>query len=601
MEASAFSTALFDKLCSDLGFSHIDPEARFDPSSHIDWLCSDSTEFARRALLLSAFKKSEVEVGEMAAELTLLSFLEANNACLEWRPPVDETLAVGYAISYARAALRDWFEPKSGTELELNMASIEKAARFGPGASLHHGRRPTLYYFKVGDAPMRATSEYVRSWYDLSVRTNPLCEAAEMARKAKHGQIELAQFGNLTLVPKSHSKMRIVVTEPSANTYFQLGMGVVIERVLEKRTSTFLSTQPIFNAKMAKEGSRNGIYATVDLKQCSDYISLGLVKYMFPKSVDQWVRILRTPAVKGLGLPGCQLNMASTMGNGFTFPLQTSLLLGILFGVYKTLDLPLVPCSHNELGTYGVFGDDIVVLTEAYPLLEQVITALGLVVNESKSFAYGRFRESCGHDYFDGHEVRGVYIRKYETTQDFISIFNRLALWSSRHEVLLTETLQFIADCIGEDNFSLVPPDEGIEQGIFSPLPPSYPSWDGLWEYTCFLPNPSSFQIEPWEDFEVLSPEKAKSRGWKRFIRFVKSFCGGYINQPALLKAILYGGVRRGKLTFRADKPVRYRKVVKVTPRWGYTENPLLAEMRPEALVFWMNTLATVMTTKPVL
>lgn len=599
MDSSAFSTVLFDKLCSDLGFHHIDSEARFDPSYQLRWNDLGPDEFARAALLRSIFKKSEVEVSHDAAELTMLSFLEANQACAEWEIPKDPKLSVGFSIAYARDALKNWFEPQCGTELELTMASIEREARFGPGASLGHGKVPHLFYFKVGDAPMFAASEYVRSWYNLSVQHNPLCEAAELARNAKHGPIQLAEFGNLTMVPKSHSKMRIVVTEPSANTYFQLGAGKVIERVLDKRTSTNLSTQPFFNAKMAEVGSRNGSYATVDMKQCSDYIALPLVKYMFPKSVTQWVNTLRTPAVKADGYGIIRLNMASTMGNGFTFPLQTALLLGVVYGVYKTLDIPFEPCTIDGLGTYGVFGDDVVVLRESFPLFVQTVEALGMIVNKDKSFCDGAFRESCGHDYFDGREVRGVYIRKYETPQDFISIFNRLIMWSSRHTCHLTETLSFLKEVIG-DNFSLVPPDESVDSGIMCPLPSEYPNEEGLWSYTCFIPAPSSFQVEPWEEYEGLCSSQLRKGKWKRFIRAVESYCGGVINQPALLKALLYGGLRRGKLIFKANKPIRYRKVVKVTPRWGYTENPLCAEMRPETLVFWMNTLATVMMTKPV-
>lgn len=564
MDAAAFSTALWTHLCNDLGFD-IDPKYRFDPSSQLDPFDGELSASARRSLLCSVFKKSEVESDLDAENRTLLSFLEANHACKEWKLDDDMPLAVGYAIAYARETLHRWFEPQSGTELEMTQSSIEVVARFGPGRSAKLGDKPSQYYFKVGDAHLSCTLPFIRSWYDQSVQFNPLCEAAEMARKARHGPAIVVDHGTLSFVPKSYLTRRAILTEPSLNTYFQLGAGSVIENVLRKHTGIDLSTQNQKNQELAKEGSISGEYATIDLKQCSDYIAMSMVNYMFPRSVTDWIRILRTPNVVVPGLGNFTLWMASTMGNGFTFPLQTALLTAVVLGVYKTLDIELP--NKGQPNNFGVFGDDIVCHSTAYNLICKTVKVLGLVVNENKSYSVGPFRESCGKDYLSGHDIRGVYIKRYTTIQDYISAFNRLAVWSAKHSTPLPCALQFLRSCIGEENFFLVPPDEPVTAGVWSPYPPFGQQASGLWEYQAFYPIPAALKIEPQLETELVKP----SRVAKKWVSALLQYSDGTINEPAALKALLYGAIRRGKVTLRLESQVAFRKIRRVTPRWGYS------------------------------
>ena len=571
VSTSITSTVLFESLCNDLDLHPEPTGSRFDPFP--DGIPCDSelgNLRARYALLCSAFKKSEVESSDTAESDTFRSFVEANNACEQmdfdsFSARVDGNPLVGYVINGARQLLYNAFFAHG--DPVVTMGSIESKARFGPGRSVGLKEKPSLLYFKVGDSDQTAGSEFVRSWYEISVLHNPLCEAAEMARKARHGRARVVTYGNLTFVPKSYSKRRIVITEPSLSTYFQLGLGEVMGDVLETSFRIDLSTQAEKNSELARIGSITGRYATADLTQCSDYISCWLVKYMFPPSVVRWVEILRTKEVRhrvdacGEATSPIRLHMCSTMGNGFTFPLQTLLLSALVKSTLETLEID---------DDWGVFGDDICLPTEAFDLLCKVLHACGLRVNQDKSFSRGLFRESCGTDWYDGVDVRGVYLKDYTSDQDLFSCYNRLALWSAIHDVPLTGTLaSILAMCTGIA--PIIPPDEDETAGIRVPMPVNLPDESGVWDYAVWEPELSSFSTEPWQYITVGEASGLKPKSFARWVNDLKKFCDGSFNEPALLKVLLAGGLRRSTLVFRKKSRVRYRLRRKTTPRWGWT------------------------------
>lgn len=570
---ASFSNALYNAFCIDVGAMAVVQQDRFCP---FPWGLPPgigADEFVRLHAIEALFKKSEVEASSTAELSTLSKFTTANEKCSRMRKEdfgisSIENPAIGYSINHARELLYRWFETPLGA---ITMATIEVAARFGPGRSVGLGEKPTLLYFKVGDSVQTASSPFIRSWYESSVSYNPLCEAAEMARKARWGEAQLESVGNLTFVPKSYASKRIVVTEPSLNTYFQLGLGKEMERVLRRETGIDLSLQPSLNQEMARKGSIDQSFSTMDLTQCSDYISLPLAEFMFPPSLVRWMKILRTPSVKfpkQYGGEVVKLSMLSTMGNGFTFPMQTVLLSALVLGVYDTLGIQAGGYSSRN---WGVFGDDIIVTPDAFHLLANVLATLGLQVNYDKSFDTGPFRESCGTDWFEGTEVRGVYLRRYDSDQDLFSCFNRLAIWGARHNIPLTNTLALVLAQI-RGTCNVIPPDENFESGVMSPLPPCEADENGVWHYHAYVPKLDSFTFEPWEEYSsgIITASSSKRRRMKRWLGDLKQICSGSINEPAVLKALLAGGVRRNKVIMRKTA-TRFRLVSRESPRWGFS------------------------------
>jgi len=102
----------------------------------------------------------------------------------------------------------------------------------------------------------------------------------------------------------------------------------------------------------------------------------------------------------------------SSMGNGFTFPLETLIFWGLA-----------ASCCENNSDA-SVYGDDIVIPTDKYDLLVEVLQVCGFEVNVGKSYNTGLFRESCGKDYFSGIDVRPTYPRGWVSGQSLFVLHN---------------------------------------------------------------------------------------------------------------------------------------------------------------------------------
>lgn len=590
---TVISSVLFHAFCIDMDIVPPVEGSRFDPFPGGLPPELDRDAYLRHNAVCSLFKKSEIEGSVTSEEATLRKFSTANDACrrmnLEGLDMQDCTLGVGYALAKSRQLLDRWFCSHGDA---ISMAAIEKAARFGPGGSVGMKGQPTQYYFKIGDAPLTATSDFVRSWYKLSVSYVPLCEAAEMAREARWGEIQLREQGNLAFVPKSYAVKRIVVMEPSCNTYFQFGLGRVMEGLLCESTGIDLSLQDGVNADLARVGSITGGFCTMDLRQCSDYISIAVVKALFPPSLVRWFNTLRTKVVrlpKKYGGQDIGLHMLSTMGNGFTFPMQTALLAALIHGVYDTLDIPIL-CAKGEQN-WGVFGDDIVVVPKAWHLLCRVLEKLGMIVNTEKSFNSGPFRESCGTDWYSGVDVRAIYFRKYATDQDLYSCYNRLAIWGAKHALDVSTTLATILTFI-QGTTTVVPPDAGLTAGLMVPHPPVEPNDKGCWTYHAWEPAVDSFSFEPWSEWyerdflPSVEDSREYTRRFKRWLSDLRRLCNGSVNEPAVLKALLAKYVRRTRVVIKSEP--RYRlSGEQLTPRWGYADSGSVPLIGTECFDRW--------------
>jgi hypothetical protein len=126
-----------------------------------------------------------------------------------------------------------------------------------------------------------------------------------------------------------------------------------------------------------------------------------LVKLLLPKKWFDLLAALRSPYTK-IGTKWVKLHKFSSMGNGFTFELETLLFWAIARSV-----------SYN--GFVSAYGDDMILPTVDASAAVSLLTLLGFEVNMAKSFTdyLDPFRESCGGDYFNGEAVRPTYLRKF--------------------------------------------------------------------------------------------------------------------------------------------------------------------------------------------
>jgi hypothetical protein len=237
-----------------------------------------------------------------------------------------------------------------------------------------------------------------------------------------HPQIEV-HHGKMSLVPKDARSKRPIIVEPILNGFFQLGVGRYLKDRLRKTVSLDLTDQTR-NQRLACEGSVHGGYATVDLSSASDTVSRSLVNLLLPWEWYEFLAKLVTATISEGGRVS-DLEKFSSMGNGFTFELESLLFYSVAKACTELLDLP---------GEVSVFGDDIIVNSRAYSLLNSVLTELGFIVNNDKSFSAGPFRESCGADWFEGKSIRPFYAKKAMSERTLYT-FHNWAVRACEHEL----------------------------------------------------------------------------------------------------------------------------------------------------------------------
>jgi hypothetical protein len=117
------------------------------------------------------------------------------------------------------------------------------------------------------------------------------------------------------------------------------------------------------------------------------------------------------------------------MGSALCFPMEAMVFMTIIFmGIEQTLNTSLSRRDVKRyVGAVRVFGDDIIVPVDCVDHVTRLLQTFGFVVNTGKSFWTGRFRESCGKEYYNGHvvsilRVRRVFPTRRELAREIISI-----------------------------------------------------------------------------------------------------------------------------------------------------------------------------------
>jgi len=212
------------------------------------------------------------------------------------------------------------------------------------------------------------------------------------------------------------------------NIYFQLGVGKVFRDKL-RRVGLDLNTAWVRNKSLAHAGSIREVeggdnLSTLDLSMASDTLSIELVRELLPPDWFDLLWALRSPNGKfgDQELPWAKF---SSMGNGYTFELETLIFYALAKSVCKTLNVNSAEVS--------VFGDDIIIPTSAVDRYTDLLKYVGFKLNKDKTFVSGPFRESCGGDYFLGEDVRPFYLkRRLLKVRDLIFLRNSLKLLLER-------------------------------------------------------------------------------------------------------------------------------------------------------------------------
>jgi len=351
----------------------------------------------------------------------------------------------------------------------------ELRLRFGPGASTQVPKRSACAKVKLSQKPCCSEDliplaaellEEIPGYVGPNYWNDPLPDSPEYEEQEEEYQsicdldaercfgyptkqeptlVEiLIHPGRLEFVPKNAKTDRAIMVEPWLNQLGQLAIGDYMARRL-KRFGVDLSDQDR-NKVLARMGSITGALATLDLSSASDSISTGLVEHLLPPDWFDLLSCFRTSVVVEGSGPETRLHKFSSMGNGFTFPLES-----LIFWA-----LSRACCDDREV--VSVYGDDIICPTHRVASVVSVLSSCGFSVNKEKSFWEGPFRESCGGDYLSGIDVRPCFITGPLTGHDAFRLHN---YYMRSGEIDLAAHVRKHID----DNIALLGPD-GFGDGV---------------------------------------------------------------------------------------------------------------------------------------
>jgi hypothetical protein len=501
------------------------------------------------SVLLSTITKKWLPDDTTDADLLAKEkFFASNNRCKDWSLHLEWESDRELYGEFLREL--DLFFHPGGNQLVSSLSEILDKARCGPGASIGSDFHST--YAKLFSSKMATTSFDLYTQYRDNIEGLPTNREAEQIRREKFGYPKIVNSSRCNFVPKTIHVSRMVCVEPSLNMYYQLGLGTLLEDRLRNLFGIDLSTQPDSNRRLSQIGSKTGQFSTIDLSSASDSISMNLCRLVLPTWLFDLLSLLRVDYTDIDGVP-VKLNLMSTMGNGFTFPLQTLLFSCVIRAAYRINN---VPFKRDGVLNWACFGDDLIVETSTFRSVARLLDILGFTLNGSKTFFEGPFRESCGTDWFNGQPVRGVYIKRLRSPQDFCVAINLLNDWSAYTGIALCNTINLLSSKLGVKLY--VPYDENIDAGIRVPfdfLSRNMYTRDRNRSILYRVYRASSKNISFDENGTIHYPRKTKK--------------GLIYNPPGLLLSFLYGEVVSGSISTRHSE-VRYRVKLRCTPFWDY-------------------------------
>lgn len=425
--------------------------------------CARPEHAAAVSLTRSLAKKFRDEITDQAEANAYAKFIAVNNSCDEWSLNTQFSWE-DELVGLLKQEIDNFLHP-NGEQLIPSEHAIFDRGSCGPGASL--GANGVDFYTKLFSSHLTATSLEVYYQYAGWCAADPKWRDAEFDRLTSFGLPSIIHESSVTFVPKNRDTLRTICTEPNLNMYAQLGIGAILEDRLQSYYGIDFAIQPSRNAELARLGSIGGAIDTIDLESASDSIGLKMLETILPEWFFETLLMYRSPCTRVRG-ERVKLNMVSTMGNGYTFPLQTIIFTCAVQAVAKQFGASMRRADLSW-SPWGVFGDDIAIPSFMTGRVVHLLGILGFRVNREKSFTdkYLTFRESCGSDYFLGHNVRGVYIKTLATPQSRFIAINLLNDWSARWGIPLRRTIGYLRDSV---RVLAIPPWVSEDAGIRVPL-----------------------------------------------------------------------------------------------------------------------------------
>ncbi len=306
---------------------------------------------------------------------------------------------------------------------DFDWNAAEAFFSFSSGASTRLPRRKGDAFYKYSGQP--ETTYNCLPLAIAAVRRVPLW-AAQMVDSYGYNPrdwFKVVEGSRITTVPKTAKTDRVIAIEPCMNMFIQKGIGKLI-RLKLKRVGINLDDQSL-NQDLAQAAYSQGL-ATIDLSAASDSIANGLVESLLP---PDWFAAMQACRSEVGILPGGAkhaFEKISSMGNGFTFELESLIFWALCRSVQQLH-------SGESESRLGVYGDDLIIDRRLAPRLIEVLMYCGFTCNADKTYLDGDFFESCGKHYFKGVDVTPVYVKDpIADTSRLLWYCNSIRRWASR-------------------------------------------------------------------------------------------------------------------------------------------------------------------------
>lgn len=348
-----------------------------------------------RQLLLFGYKASVTHDNE-TTEIAFKTFLETNRKVQEFGNSLarESPVLLNLARRHCQSALYQ-FDAKG------------IVPKHGPGAVTTSKERWSSVFDSI---------EYLypySDYFSLPYNTDML-ERWDSADRPAHIEAKLIA------VPKDSRGPRLICVHPAEAIWIQQGLRLELERCISRyrysegpwpHGHVHFDDQSI-NGRIALLSSKSRRYATIDMKEASDRISDVLVQILFGRKYPAFgccrAQVVRIPRLGSLVNLREELACYAPMGNATTFPVQSLVFWSICVAAMQYH-------GFKKPGAVFVFGDDIILPVEAVECVILALESFGLLVNRTKSYWRGGFRESCGVDAFNGVDVTPV---RWKSTED---------------------------------------------------------------------------------------------------------------------------------------------------------------------------------------
>jgi len=324
------------------------------------------------------------------------SFFEAERVCSR----INSTLSSTIRKDSRLAAILSIAARKIDILLgDIEIKKLFNEAGWGPGATYSLSRRSC-----------NVTNKF-RSECGMTFHANDLFgNLIPLAYPLWAPKVKIQPGNRVVTVPKNAKTDRTIAIEPGLNLWFQKAVGSILRSKL-KSVGIDLDDQR-HNQRLSRIGSLFNKLATVDLSMASDTISSRLVEELLPRNWFHLLDSLRSKSGRISTSHIIHYEKFSSMGNGFTFELETL--------IFWAISCAVCEYSGEDPQSVSVYGDDIIIPSRCVDMLSSIFLSIGFTVNKSKSYSSTYYRESCGKHYWFGADISPIFLK--ERIQDEKSI-----------------------------------------------------------------------------------------------------------------------------------------------------------------------------------